>query len=156
MSSVDIKLQVGDDEMSLDEYCNYITNRLAILLEPLNEVDASLIPSEAQREAFQMMTTLMVWAESFASTLRYDVQATHEDCPEHDNVAVRRIARTRDAVMGIELVDAIKHLAIYSYADEQRDYEEQQRYGEDVDNHVFRHIQKITAWVDARDMSVWD
>lgn len=116
----DIKTWEGDD---LDSYCNTIDSELRDLLTPITDrtvraegprkegyIDhpyyiepfpVDQIPSETQRRAFEMMRTLLSWAESFTGTLRYDVQVSHEDCEYHDEWAARKIEQCKAAIAAI-------------------------------------------------------
>ena len=89
------------DGRELDSYCNTIDGELHELLEPIRALDPAVIPSQDQREAFLMMRTLLEWAESFTGTLRYDVSVKHDDCPEHDEYARRKIARVKEVIAGL-------------------------------------------------------
>jgi len=91
----DIKVANGRD---LDLFCNDADHTLSELREQFDAVDPADIPSEAQREAFRMMRLLLGWAESFTGTLRYDVQCSHEQCPEHDDYARRKIASVKEVI----------------------------------------------------------
>jgi hypothetical protein len=49
------------------------------------------------------------------------------------------------------LLDSIARLVDYSYADEQRDFEEMERMGEvseGDENHIFTHIKRLADWLD--------
>jgi len=92
---VDIKVADGTD---LDSYCNVVDGMLSEIRTELDSVDAAVIPSDAQREAYNMLRLLLGWAESFTGTLRYDVQCSHERCPEHDDYARRKVASVKDAI----------------------------------------------------------
>ena len=91
----DIKVANGTD---LDLYCNTIDRMLGEMRDELTMVNPAVIPSDTQREAFNMLKLLLGWAESFTGTLRYDVQCSHESCPEHDDYARRKIEMCKAAI----------------------------------------------------------
>lgn len=94
MSFVDITVSGG----SLDSYLNSVDQDLSHTLDNLSCVDVTVIPSPHQREAFEYLVKLLGWATSFTGSLRYDVQTSHEDCPEHDEHVARKLARAREAL----------------------------------------------------------
>ena len=83
------------DGTDLDLHCNTVDMMLQDIRENF-DIDTDDIPSDAQREAFIFMLRLLSWAQSFTGTLRYDVSAVHTDCPEHDEHALRKIARCKE------------------------------------------------------------
>jgi hypothetical protein len=92
---VDIKVANGTD---LDLYCWTIDHILSAIRDELEIVNPAVIPSDAQREAFNMLKLLLRGAESFTGTLRYDVQCSHESCPEHDDYARRKVEAVKAAI----------------------------------------------------------
>ena len=106
------------DGVELDSYCNTIDGQLHELLEPITsrtvtaegpinhdridrpyhviELDTSTIPSQSQREAFELMVKLMQWANSLAGTLRYDVGVAHEGCEYHDDWVTQTVTRCKE------------------------------------------------------------
>ena len=81
----------------LDIYCNDIDANLSRIRDEL-DIDTKAIPSDAQRQAFEFMRSLLTWAMSFSGSLRYDVNALHTDCPEHDEHVLAKIQRCRAAL----------------------------------------------------------
>ena len=91
------------DGRELDSYLNDVDHQLSEIRNTL-DIDADTIPSDAQREAFTYLQLLLGWAESFTGTLRYDVSVKHDDCPEHDDYARRKLAMAQQ-VLGKPLTD---------------------------------------------------
>jgi hypothetical protein len=99
---------VNLDGEALDLWCNDVDTKLAEILHSVTPFaqnhesgkafDPAVIPSDAQREGFMFMLLLLRWAESFTGTLRYDVAVTHDDCPEHDDYVLRKIAAAKEAL----------------------------------------------------------
>lgn len=93
-----IKAYVGEN---LDSYCNTIDNRIAEILHDVNgyndedATDLSAIPSDTQREAFELMIEMLRDVRSLAGLLRYDLLADHTKCPEHDDHAQKVMDRIR-------------------------------------------------------------
>ena len=100
------KYPVNLDGEELDTYCNHIDSTLGELLDPLTDLapnhrsglafNPGAIPSDTQREAFLLMRSLLENAHSLAGTLRYDIAVKHDDCPEHDEHARRKIDRIKE------------------------------------------------------------
>ena len=113
------------DGRDLDSFCNTIDMELSDLLDPITstsvpaegpkpegwidgprhliEFDLSTIPSPAQREAFALMVTLLESARSLSGTLRYDVSVMHDDCPEHDDYARRKVDNIKRRIAAVSV-----------------------------------------------------
>jgi hypothetical protein len=97
------------DGEPLDLWCNNVDSTLSEIRHAVTEYaanhesgkafDPECIPSPVQREGFMFMMKLIGWAESFSSTLRYDVCVTHDDCPEHDEYMLRKIRMAKEALL---------------------------------------------------------